>query len=301
MIKLIGDLRPEEFENLIYDLVQALGLKNAVWRTPGRDGGRDIQGEWYVKDLSGHLARQVWYVECKRYESSVNWPTVWEKISYAESNAADVLLFAVTSSLSPQAVDEANKWNAQRKSPIVRYWGGVDIEKKLQLFPAIAIKYCLSPDPRIVVGGALLPVVNILLKYSIAAHSAEVFETESKEKHAVVYSLSELISARLSEVELEGAFSVAPFRESMDTFDWLQNAVYLEQIRIDRYSIRAIACYLKDSSNADIVYLHKEDESIFFDLRTELPDVVFGDICQIALLSNYELHQENNRLVIRVR
>ena len=57
---------------------------NAVWRTPGRDSGRDIQGEWFVEDLSGHIGRQVWYIECKRHKSSVSWPKVWEKISFAE-------------------------------------------------------------------------------------------------------------------------------------------------------------------------------------------------------------------------
>lgn len=182
MSKSICDLTPSDFENMIFDLVQALGLKNVVWRTPGRDGGRDIQGEWFVEDLSGHIASQIWYVECKRYTTSVSWPTVWEKISYAESNAADVLLFTISSSLSPQAVDEVNKWNAQRKSPIIRILNGADIEKKLRLYPLIAIKYELCQDPRIEIGGALLPVVNLLLKYSIAAHSAEVFEVSSEKK-----------------------------------------------------------------------------------------------------------------------
>jgi hypothetical protein len=300
MIKLIGDLSPSEFENLIFDLVQSLGLKNAIWRTPGRDGGRDIQGEWFVEDLSGHVGRQVWYVECKRYETSVSWPIVWEKISFAESNAADVLLFTVTSSLSPQAVDEVNKWNAQRKNPIIRFWNGTDIERKLRLFPLIAIKFGISKDPRLEIGGALLPVVNILLKYSIAAHSAEVFETESK-KNGVVYSLSELISARLTEIEQEGVFSTAPFRESVDGFKWLKNSKIIEKMQVDRYAIRAMGCYLLDFFKTESVRLSEEDGSVFFDLSNEIPDTVFSDLYQISLLSNYEIHQEKKRLRFKVR
>jgi hypothetical protein len=263
MTRLIGDLSPSEFENLVFDLVQLLGLKNAVWRTPGRDGGRDIQGEWYVEDLSGHVGHQVWYVECKRNDSSVSWPTVWEKISFANSNAADVLLFTVTSSLSPQAIDEVNKWNIQRKTPLIRFWNGFDIEKKLRLFPLISIKYGLIPNPRIEIGGALLPIVNILLKFSIAAHSAEVFETESARKHAVIYSLSELISARLTEIESEGVFSTAFFRESKDGFYWLKNSGILERLKIDRYSIRALVCYLKDLLKVRSMRLSEEQQCVF--------------------------------------
>lgn len=301
MTKTIGELSPTEFENLIFDLIRSLGLKNAVWRTPGRDVGRDIQGEWYVEDLSGHSGRQVWYVECKRHESSVSWPTVWEKISFAESNAADVLLFTVSSSLSPQAVDEVNKWNDQRKRPIIRFWNGSDIENKLRLFPLIAIKFSLSSDPRVEIGGALLPSVNILLKFSIAAHSAEVFDIESSDKKAVLYSMADLISARLSEAEKYGVFSKAIFREATDGFEWLKNAPILEKIKIDRYSIRALACYLKDFQRNKIVRLSEEDCCVFFDLSVDIPDSIFDDLYQISLLSNFEVHRRNQRLLIKVR
>lgn len=301
MTRSLTDLSPTEFENLIFDLTQSIGLKNAVWRTPGRDGGRDIQGEWYVEDLSGHIGHQIWYVECKRYTSSVSWPTVWEKISFAESNSADVLLFTVTSSLSPQAVDEVNKWNDQRKRPIIRFWNGFDIEKKLRLYPLIAIKYGLSPDYRTEIGSALLPTVNILLKFSIAAHSAEVFETSSASKHAVLYSLAELISARLSEIQADGAFSTEIFRESTDSFEWLENAAILERKKVDRYAIRSIACYLKDLFKCEAVHLFEEESRTFFELVSEISDSVLDDLYEISLLSNFEIHRKNKRLQIKVR
>ena len=50
MNKKIVDLSPTELENLCFDLLLKLGLKNLVWRTPGRDGGRDVQGEHFVED-----------------------------------------------------------------------------------------------------------------------------------------------------------------------------------------------------------------------------------------------------------
>ena len=78
-------LTPGQFENLVYDLVTSAGLRNAVWRTPGSDGGRDIEGEMATTDFSGFHTITKWYVECKRYAASVDWPTVWEKIAYADS------------------------------------------------------------------------------------------------------------------------------------------------------------------------------------------------------------------------
>jgi len=112
------------FENLVYDTVTALGLENAVWRTPGRDGGRDIEGSFFVSDLSGFRHPQRWYVECKKYASSVDWPTIHEKLAYAESHGADFLLLVTTASVSPQGTDEINRWNAGHHKPQIRVWNG---------------------------------------------------------------------------------------------------------------------------------------------------------------------------------
>lgn len=47
---------PTSFENLVYDLASSAGLRNAVWRTPGSDEGRDIEGEITTIDFSGYYA-----------------------------------------------------------------------------------------------------------------------------------------------------------------------------------------------------------------------------------------------------
>ncbi|ELY4034230.1 restriction endonuclease, partial [Cronobacter sakazakii] len=246
MARKVSELSPSEFENLIFDLVSALGMKNAVWRTPGRDGGRDIEGEWFITDLSGFSSRQIWHVECKRYQSSVGWPTVWEKIGFGQSNAADVLLFTVSSSMSPQAVDEINKWNKLRNKPLIRYWGGVDIENKVREQPLLAVKYGIADDPRMIVGAALLPIVNLLVKYANTAHSSEVFGFSSLSKNKVIYSFSELISARLDELNIYEKFAFSKFRASRDGLDLIENAALLDALDIDKYGMRALCFYLCD-------------------------------------------------------
>lgn len=60
------------FENLVYDLLVRRGLGNVKWRTPGADGGRDIESEYMVYDFSGSARVERWYVECKRQRQAVS-------------------------------------------------------------------------------------------------------------------------------------------------------------------------------------------------------------------------------------
>lgn len=134
-------LSPEQFENLIFECVRARGMTNVVWRTPGADGGRDIEGRVQEIDLSGASESRLWYVECKRYNSSLDWPTVRGKVAYAESNNADVLLMATTTNPSPQCENEINKWNLMNRRPIIRFWRGYDLPNIIRGYPHISLMF----------------------------------------------------------------------------------------------------------------------------------------------------------------
>ena len=301
MSNTLNTLTPNEFENLVFDLMQKLGLKNCVWRTPGRDVGRDLQGEWFIEDISGYEASQNWYIECKRYNNSVDWPTIWKKISYAESNNADVLLIAVSSSLSPQAVDEVNKWNNQNKVLKIRFWNSVDIESRLRLFPEISIKYGLSKNPQKDIALALLPTINLLIKYSDSAHSSDVFLSSSESKLCVLYSLSELVAVRLEDVKNGETPTVHPFRKDIDNYDWLTNSHYIEELKLDRYAFRTFVCYIRDYLKAENVALSKTEEGLQINFEGTIPSYVQNDLKTIALLSNMEIYFKTTELLIRGR
>ena len=111
MSKVLLDLSSTEFENLIFDLVKIKGAENVSWRTPGADGGRDIDSYIYETDFSGVVHPKKWYIECKRYASSVDWPTIYSKLAYAVSNNADYLLMCSTSKYTPIALNEVEKHN----------------------------------------------------------------------------------------------------------------------------------------------------------------------------------------------
>jgi restriction endonuclease Mrr len=114
-------LPPDAFENLTYDLLFLSGLRNLRWRTPSADGGRDIEGEFSVIDFSGETNVQKWYIECKRYAQTLNWPTVYEKLAIAENHHADYLLFVTTSNFSVPCRDEVERHNKARRVKI-RIW-----------------------------------------------------------------------------------------------------------------------------------------------------------------------------------
>ena len=146
VIDALRAMRPTQFENVVYELVASAGLRNAVWRTPGSDAGRDIEGEVAAVDFSGFHFKMKWYVECKRYSASVDWPTVWEKIAYADSHGADYLLVVTTSALSPQCKSEVSNWNSKRRRPAVRFWDATNLEQLLMHYPGILLRHGIVTD-----------------------------------------------------------------------------------------------------------------------------------------------------------
>lgn len=297
MHRKITDLSPSELEGLSFDLLLRLGLKNLVWRTPGRDGGRDLQGEFFVEDISGFTNRQSWYVDCKRYTKSVSWPTVWEKISFAESNSADILLIVTTSSLSPQAVDEVNRWNEKRNRLAIRFWNSVDLESRLKVYPEISIKYGLSSNPEESKGLAILPLTRILLKFSNSAHSCQVFGYGQKEKKLnVVYSISELIANRLSEIDRNEHVSVYSYKASEDSFDWIGGDSVIEKYGLDKYAFRALSSYIYHTSSGDRLNISERNNMAYIEMEKPLPVHAQEDLINISLLSNIQVFFRENRV-----
>lgn len=122
LIERIAALDPREFEHLTFDLLAIEGVRNLIWLAPGADGGRDIQGDVLRLDLSGAATLERWYIECKRYSSSVDWPTLYMKLAYAVNHNADYLLLCTTAFLSPRCKDEVQSYNLARRRPLIRYW-----------------------------------------------------------------------------------------------------------------------------------------------------------------------------------
>lgn len=287
-------LSPSQFENMTFDLVSLLGLRNVVWRTPGSDGGRDIEGTYFISDLSGHYQNQKWYVECKRYTNSVDWPTVWGKISYAESNGADVLLFVTSSSLTPQAVDNVNSWNKKSKKPIIRFWGEVDILSKLNIYPQIACKYGLVSNSNTNID-MFEPIIQLLLKVS---HSIDPdSDNIPSEKIYLIHSLSELVSVRSEDIKKSGSYYFRPHKKE-DLFSWFDYKE-IENISLDKYSTRAFLSYIRFILKTGVQTENINKDSMNIKIQRSLLESEKNHIQTISNYSNFSVLFNDNSISLQ--
>jgi hypothetical protein len=239
MVKNLLSFSAPSFENLVYDTVTALGLENAVWRTPGRDSGRDIEGVFPVSDLSGFRHLQRWYIECKKYASSVDWPTIHGKLAYAEAHAADFLLVVTTSSVSPQAVDELNRWNSKHRYPKVRVWNGYQLVQILEQMPEVQLKYGLAANSPAKAAASLFPLADMTLKFTQAAYNEAAFKQAVTPSIEAAAALADLSTRRFVQVQQGDTWGPEPFQKA-DYYEWLKvsNQALLQSF--DRYVLRAL-------------------------------------------------------------
>jgi hypothetical protein len=173
LINSLKEISPTEFENLSFDLLLLCGLKNVTWRTPGPDAGRDIQGQSMAMDFSGHINIEEWYVECKRYKNSIDWPTVFKKLAYAENHEANYLLFITTASLSPRCKEEIQKRELRKVRPRIRFWDGPELETRIMRQPFLLLKYGFENSNEIW-GESILPFISHISKSIQAGYGQQV-------------------------------------------------------------------------------------------------------------------------------
>ncbi|MEN6424340.1 MAG: restriction endonuclease [Phycisphaerales bacterium] len=302
MLTKLKRLPAARFENLIYDLLTVMGLENAVWRTPGRDGGRDIQGLYFVTDLSGYRHPQKWYIECKRYATAVDWPTVREKLSYAESHAADFLLLVTTSTASPQATDEINRWNRLNKRPKVRFWSGHDLVPILDHLPAIQVKYGLSENPSDAMAVSLLPLSEMTLKFVQAAYGEAVFRGSASPALEAAAAMADLSTRRMEQIEEFGSWIREETRRT-DIYSWADCDSGADVRSIDRYCLRSLLCAFRSMVKSTRVELSARPDGILLraDGKRLLGEVQRKELLTIAQWGNCELLLENEGVAVIVR
>src|SRR5260221_963836 len=203
----LGSLLPSEFENLMFDLLINSGLSNVAWRTPGADGGRDIEGYSRARDLSGYELILRWFVECKRYARAVDWPTIYGKLAYADALRADVLLMCTTGTFSPNAVSQSDQWNADRRKPVIRLWPRHEIAAQLTRYPDLVLKYGLSGSSAL--PGRSLLAISLALSKTVSSHySRQVFEGQQIDRMIQAgQALADLIQHRLEDGKDGGPLS----------------------------------------------------------------------------------------------
>ena len=250
MLDRISSLTPQEFENLTFDCVRAVGLRNVVWRTPGADGGRDIEGIAYTTDISGHEEVVKWYVECKRYSSSLDWPTVYAKVAYADVQNADVLLVCTNNNPSPVCETKIAEWNAAKRRPVIRFWRGYDLPALLRRYLHIAVSYGLVDDEKYT-EASFLPLSLFIQKATQAAYGADQFGYSPSAALEAASSASELLSRNLSNLKTYGHLPTIEVGDAKVDYPWVQQAGNASSW--DGLGLRAVLASLRYMSNSDAI------------------------------------------------
>lgn len=233
-------LDPTEFENLIFDLMALKGLQNVRWRTPGADGGRDIEADEAHIDIANTQIVRKWYVECKKYRGSVDWPTIFSKIAYAESQSADYLLMCTSAKFTPAAITQMELWNQRRGSVQVRLWPGHEIEHQMKPFFDLRTKYGI--DPALTPQGPKLAKLSLAVSQSIQTYYGKLIFTDAAIDPMVsgAQAIALLIQQRLKDLESFGSVRTALIDiRSVTDYPVISDAV----CQMDQYSYVALLAY----------------------------------------------------------
>jgi hypothetical protein len=285
----LSSLSPTEFENLIYDLMTSSRMVNVAWRTPGADGGRDIEGITTERDLSGTQVTCRWFVECKKYKASVDWPTIYEKLAYAESNLADFLLMCTTATFSPNAISHVDAWNARRSPLKIRLWPKHEIENQLLQHPDLSLKYRLSKTPPLP-GGSIVALALALSKTVSSHFSRSVFAGRQTDLMLQAsQTIADLLLARMEEVERYGAIQPSPPAAPLE----LPNCTFKKGMpSVDEFGLRAFISYLAALTNAKITIVRQGTRSCLISSTVDLASLVrrySSAFFSIALWSEFEI------------
>lgn len=289
-------LNDDEFENITYDILTQKGLLNIRWRTPGADGGRDIEGYHLINDISGQSRLEKWYIECKHYSSSLNWEIIWPKIAYAESNSAEVLLIVTSNKLTNPARNEIDKWNLKEHRVKIRCWTHVELERELQHLRWISAKYNLSSLPINDTLIGLKDIMVLLLHYcSSISSEAYIGDVIDRPKIELIAAISEMLMQKINESEKLGKPIFHPFKNSADGFEWLKNGELLDSHNYDCSTLRVAMTFLRKHFRISEIELRAESACI--DIGIIDADFSSAKIIQnICLIGNFTISSESGRL-----
>lgn len=96
-------LKPEEFEELCFQLILKSDFVRVTWRRGGPDNGRDIEA--YYKTHNNIISEQYekYFFECKKYEKGVPPSELNSKIAWADAERPKHLVIFVSSYLTNNA------------------------------------------------------------------------------------------------------------------------------------------------------------------------------------------------------
>ncbi|AQU83128.1 MULTISPECIES: restriction endonuclease [unclassified Halomonas] len=188
------------FEELCFDLLLDYGFEKLILRSGGADSGRDIQGEKYINDQFVGSYYESWFFECKRYKNAVNQDVLNSKISWADAEQPDHLVFIISSCLSNNTRTWLDKI-AKQKTYRIHIVEGKRLESIVKSRPHIMRRYFFSKQLDLVENASRSWIMHNLIP------ECELISSLVQDKLYVNYGLGELCflwcSARIRQEKLD--------------------------------------------------------------------------------------------------
>lgn len=239
-------------------------------------------------DFSGNLNSELWYFECKRYSSSLDWPLVHQKVSYADANGADFLLLITNSNPSAACETQISKWNNNKRRPQIRTWRGYELEELASRYPAVSAKYGLRPPPQATVG-EFVDLALVISKISQAAYLSLEFGSDPSSAVEAAAALSELFSFRCENMAEHGMFIPINDDSAPETYEWHINEA--PNLRIN-LSTRALLAYFKFTTGAKQVKTSEAGgrvEAVAIEPRLKLQNSSVSVIAKMGIWGDLEI------------
>jgi hypothetical protein len=139
-------IKGKMLEELLFELLGAMGGVDLTWRTGGTgdgaaDGGRDIEVSFMHPTPDGDVDREKWWVEVKGRSKSVEPNAVKSAVLNAAGNDdVDVLVVASNSDYTNPTRDWVKEWQRTHRRPRVRLWDRSVLDKLVRENPVISAR-----------------------------------------------------------------------------------------------------------------------------------------------------------------
>lgn len=141
-----SDIAPEEFEKLVFHLLDEMGFSNLVWRKGGdgnsaTDGGRDLEGTfWTVRP--GVSREEVFWFEVKHRKNQLEKTQVQNTVINASGNhSKDNLIIITNKTISNPTLDWIGEHQKSQRVPNISVWQGHDLELLLRKNPRTLARF----------------------------------------------------------------------------------------------------------------------------------------------------------------
>jgi len=128
-----SDITPEDFENLVFQLLEEMGFSNIQWRKGGpgnsaTDGGRDLEATfWSIQPAGSH--ELTYWIEVKYRTNSLERVQVQATINNAAADVTlDNLIIVTNSTITNPTLDWISTFQSGHQRPRISTWQGHDLD-----------------------------------------------------------------------------------------------------------------------------------------------------------------------------